>query len=157
MIGIVDAFPPQRCFPVLFFLKKNVSKIVSLISCCVTSLFHPRCHPPPVRAQSHDQPEYFQRPLDRFLLPMQQGFRAKANMYGEPGSCEERAFVLIEQAKEAPDAGMKRTLLLRAVTALDSRGDGGKAEAVEGDDKVEPVARERMLRVRQMQVCRVLG
>ena len=58
-------------------------------------------------------------------------------MYGEPDSCEEKAFVLIEQAKEAPDAGMKRTLLLRAVTALDSRGDGNKAPAVDGDDKIE--------------------
>lgn len=58
------------------------------------------------------------RYLDRYLLPLGRRLRLKMNIYSEPDRPEEKALLVLEQAKEARDPSLKRNLLSRVVSTL---------------------------------------
>lgn len=83
------------------------------------------------------------RPLDRYLAPLEAKLDLKASLYDEPERSEERALLLLEQAKEAGSVQLRRALLKRALTtmeedqALDSAPAEGEGKEEEGEGKEE--------------------
>ncbi|CAM9295955.1 unnamed protein product, partial [Choristocarpus tenellus] len=68
------------------------------------------------------------RPMDRFVVPLARFLHLKSSTYTEPEGGEEKAILLIDQAKEAGSSGLCKTLLEQAAQQLE------KAEREEAPD-----------------------
>jgi DNA-binding phage protein len=66
-----------------------------------------------------DEIQYFQRPLDRYLYPLEAKMRLRQDIYNDPSTPEEAAVLKVEQAADARSSSMKKTILLKTFEILE--------------------------------------
>lgn len=62
----------------------------------------------------------YERPLDRYLIPLHRSLALKTNPYAEPEDPEDQAILFVERAKDAKMVTAKQDALQRAIRALKS-------------------------------------
>ncbi|CEO99966.1 hypothetical protein PBRA_007700, partial [Plasmodiophora brassicae] len=66
----------------------------------------------------------FQRPLDRYIVPLRKRLQLCAGAAGDPAEGEDRAVLLVEHSSEVKDRRAKRRLLLAAARQVDLCPEG---------------------------------
>ena len=83
-----------------------------------------------------------ERPLDIEATPIQRALVLKADIYSEPESNEDRALLLLEQAKDAPNPALQRTMLTQVAGLLE---DAASSEVSDPHTFADPAVAARKI------------
>jgi len=86
------------------------------------------------------------RPLDRFLVPIKERLDLKLSIYAQPDRPEEKAMLIVDQARSSKDQNVVQNMLDRAsMMVLDSEKTDPNEPAPEETGTLPPGHRERFL------------
>lgn len=114
-------FEVSKCEIGADFLTKamqHIKKALALDSGTINNPENPLQHNDTQENQLSEELNDALRPLDKYLRPLHAKLDLKLSLYKEPDSIEEKAMMLVEQASDAHDTNIKRSLLNRAAATL---------------------------------------
>ncbi|KAK9813259.1 hypothetical protein WJX72_011566 [[Myrmecia] bisecta] len=107
-------------------------------------------------AAAEEQKRYaLERPLDRYLLPMDQALTLRTAIYSDPSNAEEEAILLIERAKDTKSSFVKTDYLTHAIKKLAQLPPALPPKPEEADS-TEKAARQQQARGRTLLWCDIV-